>query len=400
MHEYGGGGGGLHRGDLRQRQFREITCFQDEETSGRNGQGSKPRHHDGLQWADSERDEVTLDDVDKRFGDEEFMHSTMIYNRLITLLSGGAWSYIRLCYRSAATRSGAFLRKRYNPMTPMRGIQLIAAGRSTKARMCRLSSTSGRARRTRWSEVTESTPIKMMRIELEDAMRQHVDRLQEYKLVKEKAVNLIDNRERLRDTSAMDIGNIDGELYIEGGRGGNFYTGQRHRCKQCPRSKRCNVSECSASLPSNQTKEILRLGDRCKCAVFRYFQQRTFACLEVLVSLNQETSGNGGIVSVDSHDDSSASASSFVASPRSDSTSQALNRYCLAAPAAALFLLLNMSNTSSQSADFSGSHCRGAFGSAVGSDVANASAPKIFLVGFLPCPPPVALLLFTSYEVW
>ena len=46
----------------------------------------------------------------------------------------------------------------------------------------------------------------MMPEELQDSILQHADKIKEYKLVKEKAVNLVDARARLRDPDAMDVG--------------------------------------------------------------------------------------------------------------------------------------------------------------------------------------------------
>ena len=79
-------------------------------------------------------------------------------------------------------------------------------------------------------------------------------------------------------------------------------------------SKGPNAATCQstpASLPNNQSKKALHLGNRCYCEV----SETSSACLVVLVSLNQETGGIGGLVSVDSTEDSSVSASSSVASP-------------------------------------------------------------------------------------
>ena len=53
-------------------------------------------------------DEVTMDDVREQFGNAGLLHSTMVYNRLITLLSGGALVIHNLCQQSAGTRSGGF----------------------------------------------------------------------------------------------------------------------------------------------------------------------------------------------------------------------------------------------------------------------------------------------------
>ena len=96
MLRFGGGGGdGLHRGDLRERQFREISCVQGEENQWKElslkftatVKEASPEIYDGLKWAESEADEVTLDDVKNKFGDQRVMHSTMIFHRLITILS-------------------------------------------------------------------------------------------------------------------------------------------------------------------------------------------------------------------------------------------------------------------------------------------------------------------------
>jgi hypothetical protein len=58
--------------------------------------------------------------------------------------------------------------------------------------------------------------IHMMPDELQDNILQHADRLKEYKLVKEKAVMLVDARARLRDPNAMDVGYY-GYAQAEGG---------------------------------------------------------------------------------------------------------------------------------------------------------------------------------------
>ena len=86
-------------------------------------------------------------------------------------------------------------------------------------------------------------------------------------------------------------------------------------------SKGPNAATCQstpASLPNNQSKDALHLGNLCYCEV----SETSSACLVVPVSLNQETAGSGGLVSVDSTEDSSVSASSSVASPWPDNTSK------------------------------------------------------------------------------
>ena len=83
--------GGLRRGgDFRERQFREINCFTGEESQWEEWskkfqavvEEENPEIYDELEWAVSETDEVTMDDVRKQFGGAGLSHSTMVYNRL------------------------------------------------------------------------------------------------------------------------------------------------------------------------------------------------------------------------------------------------------------------------------------------------------------------------------
>ena len=46
--------------------------------------------YDGLKWAEAESDELTLSGVKEKSGDEGLKHATMLYNRLIVHLDGGA----------------------------------------------------------------------------------------------------------------------------------------------------------------------------------------------------------------------------------------------------------------------------------------------------------------------
>ena len=66
--EFNAGGGGLRRGgDLRERQFREISCFTGEESHRKEWslkyqaavKEANPEIYDELKWAVSETDDVT-----------------------------------------------------------------------------------------------------------------------------------------------------------------------------------------------------------------------------------------------------------------------------------------------------------------------------------------------------
>ena len=87
--------------------------------------------------------------------------------------------------------------------------------------------------------------ISMVPDDLQDVILQHADRLEECKLVKEKVITLIDARERLRDTDAMDIGYMRDDWHEEDeaevgavGKDGAAVQGFRcggvgHRAAQC-----------------------------------------------------------------------------------------------------------------------------------------------------------------------
>ena len=106
----------FNAGDLRERQFREISCFTGEESQWKEWE---------LKWAVSETDEVTMDDAREQFGDAGLLHSTTVYNRLITLLSGVALVIHQSVPAECGHEVWRLLHKRYIPMTPMRGIQLM-----------------------------------------------------------------------------------------------------------------------------------------------------------------------------------------------------------------------------------------------------------------------------------
>ena len=58
----------------------------------------------------------------------------------------------------------------------------------------------------KWERLINILERDYQTYDLQDTILQHADRLREYRLVKEKAVNLVDARARLRDPSAMDVG--------------------------------------------------------------------------------------------------------------------------------------------------------------------------------------------------
>ena len=111
------------------------------------------------------------------------------------------------------------LSRRYNPMTPMRGIQLmlktvmpgkIKKGEDVQAQINKWEGHVNALQRDYKETVSDMMKIgiiiHMMPDDLQDHVLQHADRLREYKFVKEKVVSLTDARMRLKDPNAMDVG--------------------------------------------------------------------------------------------------------------------------------------------------------------------------------------------------
>ena len=129
----GGQGAGQGRGDLRERQFREISSFNGDESKWKEwslkikaaAKESNPDIFDGLKWAETEMEEMTTDDITDHLGEQALHHSTMLYNRLITHLEGAALIIHQTVPQECGYEVWRLLSKRYNPMTPMRGIQLM-----------------------------------------------------------------------------------------------------------------------------------------------------------------------------------------------------------------------------------------------------------------------------------
>ena len=107
------------------------------------------------------------------------------------------------------------LSRRYNPMTTMRGMQVmlkvmlppkIGKNHDVHAQVNRCESLINILERDYQEKVSDMMKvgllIHMMPDDLQDTILQHADRLREYRLVKEKAVNLVDARARLRDPNA------------------------------------------------------------------------------------------------------------------------------------------------------------------------------------------------------
>ena len=111
------------------------------------------------------------------------------------------------------------LMNRFNVMTPMRGLQIMLKD-MMPPKIGKQQDVHGMV--NKWEGLVHVLErdykenisdmmkigilIHMMPEELQDSILQHTDKIKEYKLVKEKAVNLVDARATLRDPDAMDVG--------------------------------------------------------------------------------------------------------------------------------------------------------------------------------------------------
>jgi hypothetical protein len=179
-----------------------------------------------MRWAEGEVVEITEDTLEETFGDQGNTASAGIYGRLIHKLSGPAWTI----HQSVADENGAEvwrkLSRRYNPRTPLRGLQLMlkvmGPGKAKKdvdiqTHINSWESTINVLEHDFSEKISEMAKIglllSMLPRDLQEMVLQQSDRLKEYKDVKDKVVNIVDARARLRDPDAMDVGSAEWEGY-------------------------------------------------------------------------------------------------------------------------------------------------------------------------------------------
>jgi hypothetical protein len=135
----GGGRGGHDQQegqsrDLDERKFREVGRFNGEEDKWKEWSMKfkgitkeiDPELFSMLKWSEEQQDEVTIEDAALEFrGVDAEGYSTKVYNRLMQYLTGPAFTI----HQSVADENGLEtwrrLTRRFNPLTPMRGLQLM-----------------------------------------------------------------------------------------------------------------------------------------------------------------------------------------------------------------------------------------------------------------------------------
>ena len=212
---------------LDDRRFRDIGCFGGTEDQWREWalkfraavKEGDPRVAEAMTWAETEDEEITVDEVKDHLGETTGeMMNTALYNRMVKALSGPALQIHQGVVGENGLEVWRVLSRRYNPMTPMRGLQLmlkvmvpgkIGKGEDVLTKINKWENWVNQLQRDYGEAVSDRMKIgiliHMFPPDLQDLILQHADRLKEYRLVKEKAVGLIDARSRLRDPHAMDV---------------------------------------------------------------------------------------------------------------------------------------------------------------------------------------------------
>jgi hypothetical protein len=137
---------------LDERRFREIGSFDGTEEKWKEWSSKfkgavkevSLQMFEGLKHAEGSAEELDPDDLD----DQGTEIITAVYNRLMMLVTGSAFTIHLSVMHENGLEVWRRLTKRYNPKTPMRGLQLMrkswSPGRSIRATTCRRSSTSGK----------------------------------------------------------------------------------------------------------------------------------------------------------------------------------------------------------------------------------------------------------------
>ena len=123
-------------GGLNERRFRELGTFDGKDEEWKEWalkfraivKELDPNAYEALKWAEVQTDEIDEDDIETACGQKEgdgARYSTVVYNRLIHHLKGPPLKIHQSIVKENGLETWRVLTKRYNPMTPMRGLQLM-----------------------------------------------------------------------------------------------------------------------------------------------------------------------------------------------------------------------------------------------------------------------------------
>ena len=121
-------------GGLNERRFREIGAFDGKDDEWKEFalkfratvKETDPKIFGALMWAEAQTDEILEDEIANRFGEDDGVrYATAVYNRLIHHLKWPALTIHQGVVNENGLEAWRVLAKRYDPMTPMRGLELM-----------------------------------------------------------------------------------------------------------------------------------------------------------------------------------------------------------------------------------------------------------------------------------
>ena len=213
---------------LDERKFREVGVFGGSEEQWKEfalkfkavAKETNPAAFSAMKWAEGEDSELTEEDLSLNFEHGEGAQiAVSVYNRLIHHLSGPALEMHQTVLNENGLEAWRTLSKRYDPMTSMRGLQVmmkvmlppkIGKNHDVQSHINRWEGWVHTLKRDFKETVSDMMKIgiliHMVPDQLQDTILQAADRKADYKTIKEKVISLVDARARLRDPNAMDIG--------------------------------------------------------------------------------------------------------------------------------------------------------------------------------------------------
>ena len=173
---------------------------------------TEPELFKAMRWAVAEENDISEDSIQGNWDKEQAIRTTtVLYNRLMHHLKGAALTIHQGVVGENGLEVWRRLARRYNPMTPMRGMQImlkdmlppkIGKNQDVHTQVIKWESLINILDRDHQEKVSDMMKVGllflMMPDDLQDTILQHADRLREYRLVKEKAVNLVDAKAPLR----------------------------------------------------------------------------------------------------------------------------------------------------------------------------------------------------------
>ena len=147
--------------------------------------------YEAMKWAEEQCDEILAEHIANQFGEDDgTRYATTVYNRLIHHLKGPPLTIHQSILNENGLETWRVLMKRYSPMTPMRGLQLmlktmipgkIKKGEDVQARINMWEGHVHALQRDYKETVSDMMKIRilinMMPDDLQDHVLQHADRL-------------------------------------------------------------------------------------------------------------------------------------------------------------------------------------------------------------------------------